>query len=49
MPATLHQTDPAPFLLLVNQYPSALMGDHPHRELQLIAAVAAQRAEHIAR
>jgi hypothetical protein len=42
-----HQPDPSPFLLVLNQPASILTGDGPHRELQRIATVAAQRPQHV--
>src|SRR5215470_1749703 len=43
-----HQTNAAPFLLLVNQNASALLADHRQSHLELLAAVAAQRSEDVA-
>ena len=43
-----HQADAAAFLLLVDQDAGAFVGDALHRELELLAAVAAERAEDIA-
>jgi hypothetical protein len=40
-----HETDTPPFLMLINHQPASFLGDGAHREIQLIAAVAAQRAE----
>jgi len=42
-----HQPDAAPFLLLVDQNPGALLRDHRQRHFQLLPAVAAQGSEHV--
>jgi hypothetical protein len=43
-----HESDAAAFLLLVDQDAGALFDDAIHGELELLAAVAAQRAEDVA-
>ncbi len=43
-----HQADAAAFLVLVEQNAGALFGDGGERELELLAAVAAQRVEDVA-
>src|ERR1700722_9567907 len=44
-----HQADAASFLMLVNDCSAALGSYRPHSDFQLVVAVAAQRAEHLAR
>jgi hypothetical protein len=43
----LHQANAAALLMLIEDYPSPLIRDHPHREMKLIATVASQRVEDI--
>ena len=44
-----HEADPATFLLFVDENAGALLGNHGKRHLELLAAVAAQRAENVTR
>src|SRR5439155_9750881 len=43
-----HQADAASFLIFIDHQSAAFLRDGPHGDLQLVAAVAAQRAEHLA-
>jgi hypothetical protein len=43
-----HQSDTAPFLMLVNQHTASLRGNGSHRQFQLVSAVAAEGSEHVA-
>src|SRR6266700_335907 len=43
-----HQADAAPLLVLIDEQSTAFLRDRLHGELQLAAAVAAQRAKHLA-
>jgi len=42
-----HQSDPAPFLLFVNQHTAPGLGDHGKGHFKLLPAVATQRAEDV--
>ena len=44
----VEQTDAATFLIEIHDHAPALFGDHLHRGVQLPAAVASQRMEHVA-
>src|SRR5579864_5313724 len=43
-----HEADPAPFLLFIDKNACVLAGNHRKRQLQLLTAITAQRAKHIA-
>ena len=43
----VEEADAAPFLIEVQQHATSLVLDHLHGVMQLVAAVAAQRAQHI--